>query len=356
MTDRSRRTQRRRLWNSPARNLIGGVGFVVLVTGVAIAGYVHHGWPLGDALYMTVMTVFTVGYGEVRPIDTPGLRALTIGLIVLGCTGMIFVTGALVQLITAAQIQQALGLRRMTSEIDRLSDHVVVCGFGRIGQMLARALLAGRARFVVLERSEHRFAQARALGYLAINADATDEDALSRAGVGRARVLATVLPDDAANVFITLSARSLNAGLTIIARGEAQTTETKLRHAGANQVVLPAHIGAERVAELILYPGGISAARASPGMLHAEADLRLLGLHREVVVAETANFAGLSVEQAERVGGHAFFVVAIERQGGHDTMRPEPSSRIVAGDGVVLVGRGGRARMMQAFAAKDDTQ
>ena len=339
----------RALWNSPARNLIAGILFVSTITGLAIAGYVHAGWPLSDAIYMTVMTVFTVGYGEVHPISTPGLRALTIGLIVFGCTGMIFVTGALVQLITATQIQQVFGMRRMTGEIDRMADHVVICGFGRIGQMLARELAAGRARFVVLARDEPRCAQARAAGYCAICADATDEEALTRAGVARARVLATVLPDDAANVFITLSARSLNRGLTIIARGEAPTTEGKLRHAGADEVVLPAHIGAERVAELILFPVSQGSASSTDRRLQTSAELRLLGLEREVVVAEPENFAGLTVGEAERRGSGAFFVVAIERPGRQDLLRPEHQTSIGMGDGVVVVGRGGRARMLEGL-------
>ncbi len=333
-----------RLWNSPARNLLAGIAFVLAVTALAIAGYVHAGWPFADALYMAILTVFTVGYGEVHPIDTPALRALTIGLIVAGCTGMIFVTGALVQLITAAQIQQALGLRRMSNEIGKLDRHVIICGFGRTGQMLARELRAGRAHFLIIERSETRFGEARALGYLALHADATDEEVLLRAGIARARVLATVLPDDATNVFITLSARSLNAALTIIARGEAPATETKLRHAGANQVVLPAHIGAERIAELILYSGETGSQTQT-----TETNLRVLGLDREVVVAEPGNFAGLTVEEAETRGAGAFFIVAIERQGGHDTARPEPQTRIAPGEGIVLVGRGGRARMLQSL-------
>ncbi len=323
--------------------------FVLVVMLAAIAGYMHAGWSFSDALYMAVITVFTVGYGEVHPIGTPALRALTIGLIVLGCTGMIFVTGALVQLITAAQFQQALGFRRMHTEIEHLSDHVIVCGFGRIGQMLARELTAGRVRFVILERSPQKAADARALGYLTLQADATDEENLVRAGMSRARVLATVVPDDAANVFITLSARSLNPAATIIARGEAPSTEVKLRHAGANQVVLPAHIGAERVAELILYPDGMGAVHGAQEIERAGADLRLYGLEREVVVAEADNFAGLTVDEAERRGDHAFFIVALERQDGGAHLRPDPATRIAAGDGVVLVGRGGRARMLASL-------
>jgi Trk K+ transport system NAD-binding subunit len=342
----------RRLWNSPARNLIAAVGFVLAVSALAVAGYVHAGWTAGDALYMTVLTVFTVGFDEVRPIDTGFLRGLTIGLIAFGCTGMIVVTGTLVQYVTVTQIQQALGLRRMSTEIDKLRDHVIVCGFGRIGQMLCRELRAAGVRFVVLERSEARFEQARALGHLAINADATEEEALARAGIVRARTLATVLPDDSANVFITLSARSLARGLVIIARGEAPSTETKLRHAGANEVVLPAHIGAERVAELVLYPGGVGASRQLPGIRMMEAELRRMGLELETVVAERGGLAGLTVDEVERRGDRAFFVVAIERQGGRDTQRPDGATMIEPGDGVMIVGRGGRARMLEAFAAE----
>ena len=208
-------------------------------------------------LYMVLMTVYTVGYGEVHPINTPYLHAVTMGTIVLGCLSMMtLVTGALVQVFTFSQIQQLLGsnLRRET-DINKLKGHVIVCGYGRIGVMLARDLKAGGAAFVILERDEARLAEAREQGYLAWQGDATDETALRRAvDIKRASVLATVLPDDAANVFITLSARSLNPGLRIISRGEAPSTETKLIQAGASQVILPTHIGAERIAELILFP------------------------------------------------------------------------------------------------------
>ena len=238
--------------SSPLRNLAAGLAFMVVVSACATAAYIHNGWDFGDALYMVVLTVYTVGYDEVRPIDTPELRAVTIALIVTGCTGMIFLTGTLIQLITASQLQQFFGSRRMQKEIEHLTDHVIICGYGRIGQMLARELQAGKADFVIVERGDGRMTAARDLGFLSLQGDATDEDVLRRAGVSRARALATVLPDDAANVFITLSARSLNRGLTIIARGEAASTESKLIQAGADRVVLPTRIGAERMAELLL--------------------------------------------------------------------------------------------------------
>ncbi len=146
-----------------------------------------------------------------------------------------------------------MGFAACKKKIDRLTDHVIICGYGRIGQMLARELQAGKSAFVIVERGDGRMTAARELGFLSLQGDATDEDVLRLAGISRARALATVLPDDAANVFITLSARSLNRELTIIARGEAASTEGKLIQAGADRVVLPTRIGAERMAELLLY-------------------------------------------------------------------------------------------------------
>src|SRR5262249_40202008 len=155
-------------------------------------------------------------------------------------------------------------------------------------------------RFVVIERNEERAAQARELGYLCVQGEATDEQTLMQAGIARAGVLATVLPDDAANVFITLSARSLNKSLKIIARGELPTTEGKLIHAGANQVVLPAHIGAERIAEIILYPESSRMIRNAERMQDFGHNLHNLGLDLLVVaVAPDSKFAGLSVEEIE---------------------------------------------------------
>jgi voltage-gated potassium channel len=332
---------------SPLRNLVGGLIYMTVVMAAATLAYVVVGWNLGDAVYMVVLTVYTVGYDEVRPINTPELRGITIGLIVLGCTGMIFLTGALIQLITASQFYQILGLKRMQSQIDHLNGHVIVCGFGRIGQMLARQLHAGQAKFLIIERSEERAAEARALGYIVMQGNAEDESVLATAGVERARTLATVLPDDAANVFITLSARSLNATLAIIARGEAPNTEGKLMQAGANRVVMPTHIGAERVAELILYP---EAARVLHGTEHDEEfarDLRAFGLDIEVVtVDQGSRCVGRSIEAIEQEAGGAFLIVGLNRRDGETELRPAPATTIGAGDGVMILGRPGRARVI----------
>ena len=330
------------LADSPLRNLGWVVAFVAAVVVLAIIAYMHAGWSFGDALYMVLLTVYTVGYREVRPIDTPYLHVVTITTMVLGCTGMILVTGALVQALTVLQIRRLLGGDRMKSEIDKLKDHVVICGFGRIGVMLARDLEAGGAPFLVLERDDKRLAEAKAMGYLCMEGDATDEGALMAAGIDRAKVLATVLPNDAANVFITLSARSLNASLQIIARGEEPSTESKLLQAGANKVVLPTHIGAERIAEMILFPDASRFIRGSEHMREVEKSLRDMGLDLTVAaVHERSEAVGLTIEELETRARGAFFVVRIDPKDGGSVSQPPPDTRIKAGDGLMLVGRGG---------------
>jgi len=355
LTQQGTGTIRRRVdiaFGNPLHNLLRILGFMALVFVVAVAGFVLAGWSLGDAAYMVTLTIFSVGYGEVHPIDTPWLRTLAISTIVLGCTGMIVLTGALVQVFAHYQLRSLLGIDRMQSQIERLSDHAIICGFGRIGIQLARELAEARTPFIIVERSPERIAEAEALGYLTLAADATDETSLRQAGIERARVLATVLPDDATNVFITLSARNLNPRLEIIARGELPTTEGKLIHAGADKVVLPTHIGAERIAELILYPTTAKFLGDSTQLRDLKRGLHEFGLEIEVVtLAHGSALAGESVAEAERRGRGGFFIVQIDRTGGQSFVHPGDDVKLEAGDTVVLVIRGSRVAAGAVFNA-----
>ncbi len=329
---------------SPLRNFVSGLVFLAVVSAASIVAYMACGWSFSDALYMVVVTVYTVGYGEVHPINTPALRAITIGLIICGCTGVIFLTGIFVQMVAVSQFQQFFGYRRMQKDIDRLNGHVVICGFGRLGDKLSRELRDGRCAFVVLERNEAKLANIRAQGFLALQGDATDEDVLRAAGVERASALATVLPDDAANVFITLSARGLNPAMTIIARGEAPTTEPKLLRAGANRVVLPTHIGAERIAEMLLFQDVAAMLEGRDRTVDIARDLRRLGLDLEILPARPGSPAdGSTVAELEAEAGGAFLVVALKRHGGASMLQPPPATVIAPGDGVAVVGKPGRA-------------
>jgi voltage-gated potassium channel len=336
---------------SPIQNLVRATIFVFAVFVLSTAGFVAEGWSLGDAVYMVIVTIFSVGYEEVRPIDTTWLRTLNIATIVLGCTGMIVLTGALVQVFAHYQIRNILGIDRMQSQIDRLNNHAIICGYGRIGKQLAIELQRARTPFIIVDRNPAKIAEAECAGHLTLKADATDEASLKTAGIERARVLATVLPDDALNVFITLSARNLNARLEIIARGEFPTTEGKLIHAGADKVVLPTHIGAERIAEMIVYPTTARFLGEAPQVRDLKRGLHEFGLEIEAVtVPEKSALAGATVGEAERRANGAFFLVQIDRPNGQSFLHPSEDTRIEPGDTVVLVLRGSRMTAGSIFS------
>lgn len=337
---------------SSQRNLTIILLYMAVVIVAMTVAYMAAGWSLADASYMVVLTVYTVGYGEVRPIDTAYLHAVTMMTMVLGCTGMILLTSVLVQFFTELQLREFFGGRRMQNRIDEMSGHVIVCGYGRIGVLLTRELADAKMPLVVVERGAEKLAEAEEAGHLCVAGDATAEDVLMAAGVTRAKVLATVLPDDAANVFITLSARNLNPKIEILARGEAPTTETMLRHAGANRVVLPTQIGAQRIARMVLYPesANLNASARQQQLSHNFDDL---GLKLELVtVVEGSSIAGLSVEEAEIRGRGAFFIVQIDRAD-QTIARPAATEPLAAGDRVLIVERGAAASVRQLFATRE---
>jgi len=340
-----------RVLGSPGQNLFRAAIFVLVVYVCAIAGFLSQGWSFGDAAYMVTLTIFSVGYDEVRPIDTMMLRTIAMATMILGCTGMIVLTGALVQVFAQTQIRNLLGIDRMQSQIDRLTDHAIICGYGRIGKQLAFELQQARTPYIILDRNPGKLAEAEVAGHLTLKGDATDEATLRAVGIERARVLATVLPDDALNVFITLSARNLNPRMEIIARGEYPTTEGKLIHAGADKVVLPTHIGAERIAEMILYPTTARFLGEAPQVRDLKRGLHEFGLEIEAVtVPENSALAGATVGDAERRGAGAFFLVQIDRPNGQSFVHPSEDVKIEAGDTVVLVLRGSRVSAGSIFS------
>jgi voltage-gated potassium channel len=324
--------------HSLRRILIGGVIFAIICL-TAVTGYMIAGWSFLDAVYMVIITVFGVGYGETQPLASSGLKVFTMGVIVAGCSSGIYVVGGFVHMLAEGEIIRALGTRRMSKGIEKLNGHALICGYGRVGQMLAHDLLVAEKLFVVVDNSESRIGEAQAAGYLAVLGSASEERTLLAAGIERARVLATVLPDDSANVFITLTARELNPTIEIIARAESPSTEKKLLRSGASRVVMPALIGATKIAHMIISPSADELLRETVTNLRLNEDLKQIGLEMiEIALQADSQLVGRTVADIEVSGRGGLVVVALKKADGTLLRNPRSDTPLGAKDIFVILG------------------
>lgn len=322
------------------QRIVTGIATFLLTVTVAVTGYVIAGWTLLDAIYMVVITIFGVGYGEVQPLTSTTLKVFTILVIIAGVLSVAYTVSGFVQLITEGEIRKLLNTKRMNKDIEQLEQHVIICGFGRIGQMVARQLKAAHQPFVVVDNNPDRIDLAREQGFLMYLGNATDETNLEAVQIKKARTLATVLPDDAANVFITLTAREMNPRLLILARGEIPSTEKKLRLAGANHVVLPATISAARMSHLITHPTAVdflaqTDGQASLNELLAELDIQI----QEMPIGDS--LIGGTVGDVEVRGKGTFIIVALRRATGEVVVHPPRNLYLAKGDTLMLMGHQG---------------
>jgi voltage-gated potassium channel len=323
-----------------ARHIVYGVGFFAATCLVGVGGYRIAGWSLVDAVYMVVITIFGVGYGEVRPVDTSDLRLFTSGLIVAGYGAAVYAVGAFVQFVTEGEINRALGARRMTREIERLRGHTIVCGYGRVGRILAERLAKSRCDVVVIDTDPAKVLLAEEAGHRVVTGDAAEEAVLHAAGIEHAARLAAVLPSDSANVFVTLTATGLRDDLPVIARAEDPSSETKLRRSGAQHVILPAAIGADRIANLLTNPSAEELLRGGEGLrLDLGEQLGHLGLRmEELTLPASSTLIGKPIHAIEVGGNHGFLIVGLVRPSGEVLVNPDASVRLAAGDKVIVMG------------------
>ncbi len=323
---------------TPSHRIITGLSVLFATFCVGTAGYMLTGATLTEAAYMVVITVFSVGYEETVTLDSGVLKLFTIGIILVGCTSLVYVSGGFIQMVMAGEMDKKLGERQRAKEIEKLRGHAVICGFGRMGQIIARELSLSKHPFVVVELGADRVESACLRDYLVLEGDATDERILSLAGIEHARSLATVLPNDAMNVFITLSARNMNPKLHIMARGEVPSTEKKLRQAGADQVVLPAAIGGLRIANMIVQPTTAHLLDNLETKSGLNDDLAQLGVHLvEHRVQPGAHYADQTVGFVESERDHPHLIVAVRHPDGDYTRHPNPTFTIKAGDTLIFI-------------------
>ncbi len=313
--------------------LIGGFVALSLVFGLGVVGYMRvEGWSFFDSLYQVVITLSTVGFQEVYPLSRNG-RALTMVLIVSGVGSFAYLVGSFTQVLVEGRLQQYLGRRRMQKIIDGLSDHVIICGYGRIGSIVAREIIAENVPAVIIESNPEVVRLLAEQGHPFVAGDATADEVLLAAGLLRAKTLVAALSQEAANVYVTLTARQLTPNIRIVARADAQGHIQRLQRAGADQVLVPHLYGGVRMAQSVLRPTVTSflelAGRGN------DIDLQM----EELQVGETSEIVGQNLIEARIRPRFNLIVIAVKKVSGEMIFNPQPQSVLEVGDTMILVGR-----------------
>lgn len=310
---------------------------VILLLGMIILGsmgyMVIEGWNALDSFFMTVITLTTVGYSEGPGLTVAG-RLYTIFLIVVGVGFCLYVVGALVQFMVEGRIREILGRRRLKREINHLRNHYIVCGYGRIGQVICDRLSEKPFDIVVVENNPDLIPIIEDHQLLYVNGEAGDESTLLKAGIEKARGIVALLPTDADNVFLVLTARQLNPNLMIIARAEDKKSASKLLAAGANRVELPYEIGATSIAQRILRPTVTNFLDLA--FTNSRQDIKM----EEIPIAENSPLADIILRDSGIRQKYNLIIIAIKKSDGGMIFNPSFETKLKAGDTVIAVGEG----------------
>jgi voltage-gated potassium channel len=288
-----------------------------------------------NGLFMTIITIFTVGYGEAIPLHPSG-RIFTMILILLGVGFVLYIFGEMTEVMVEGGLQRIFGRKNMEKRIAGMKGHFIVCGYGRIGRVICKILKENDRPFVVVENNAQEIQALDESDYLALEGNAADDEVLLRAGIKQAKGLIAVVSSDAENVYITLSARGLNPDLFIMARSSGQEgAEIKLLRAGASKVISPYFIGACRMAQQILRPTVIDFIDLTLDAGELGIGLRL----EELSVSERAAAANKSLLDSGIRKEHDLIVVAIKREEGGMVFNPSPQAIILPQDILVVLGK-----------------
>ena len=312
----------------------------IVLLGLGTAGYeVIEKWSFSDAFYMTVITLTTVGFGEVHPLSNGG-RAFTIFLALGGIFTLFYAGTEAARAIITGQIRALFGRRRMERRIADLKRHVIVCGYGRVGQYVCEEFSRRNLPFVLVDRDPQRLADLELPHGHTLLGDATTDGTLREAGIDRARALVVVVATDADNLFITMSARLLNDKIPIIARAEEEATTEKLRRAGATRVVSPYVIGGNRVAQAVLNPSVVDLIEVATKREHLDLQIE------EVQIRPAGSLHGRTVAESGLRTEIGLILVAIKRGTGHMEFNPSDQARMQPEDTLIVMGR--RAQLDRA--------
>jgi len=296
--------------------LLGTLGYMLI-----------EGWTFIDALFMTMITMTTIGYGEVRTL-TPMGRIYTIGLIVIGVLTASYAVMVVIEVLTSQDLLEQLRNRRRRRELEKISNHCIICGFGRLGRTLARELKTRGFPTIVIDLSETAIEQCLHLGVQALQGNAADEGALHQAGIERASALVAAANSDAENVFIVLTARGINPNLQIFTRCNSEGSIPKLERAGADTVISPYVTAGRRIAQMLVHPNVVS---FLDGILEfGDHQMRI----EELIIDQKSPLAGLTLQEARLKAA----VLAVTHPDQTLLSHPNAETKLLPGAAIIVMG------------------
>jgi voltage-gated potassium channel len=312
--------------------LLTSIPAALMIIGTLGYYFIEDDYSLFDAFYMTIITLTTVGYGETHPLTTNG-RVFTIFLLLVGVFSLFYTATEIVRGVVSGEIQEQLGRQRMEHKLAEISGHMIVCGYGRMGRHVCQEFSRQGIPFVVIDYIAEELSGFELPLGIPVIGDATDDNVLRKAGVDRARGLVAVAPNDADNLYITMSARLLNHKLFIVARAEADEAEAKLKRAGANRVISPYVLGGCKIAQAVLRPAVLEFIELATKTEQLELQIE------ETRIGPHSSLAGVSLAESRLRQEVGLIVVAIKKKGGAMIYTPPADVVIEAGDTLIALGR-----------------
>ncbi len=312
------------------RQLLFAISILVFIILTGITGYLLiENMSLLDSIYMTIISITTTGFAEIKPLSKPG-RIFTIFLIITGVVTIAYAGGKAAQIVIETHIFRR---RRMSKKLENIGNHYIVCGYGRMGQSICEGLRDWNEQFVVVENDQDKIDRLIEIGFLFVNGDATNDEALLRAGIERAKGLVAVIKTDAENVFATLSAKELNPSVFVVARAVDEGTESKLMKAGADRVVKPYELGGNRMVQLLLRPNVMDFIDV---VAHSEkgVDIAL----EEINVHSSSKLNGATLAESPIRKDLNIMIIAIVKEDGNFLYNPKSSTVIEEGNKLIAIG------------------
>ena len=304
---------------------------------------VLEGWDFLDSLYMTIITLASVGYKEIHDLSSNG-RLFTIVLIICGVASVAYAISAAAKIVLEGELEEVFGRKRLEKKIRELKEHYIICGYGRVGKIICRELKEKNIPFVVIEKKPDIFQESKDI--LISDGDATKDEVLKEAGIEKAKGLISVLPTDAENLFVVLSARELNPNLFIVARAGEEGSGQKLLRAGADKVVSPYYIGGIRIAHTVLKPAVVDFIEFATKS--GNIDLQM----EEITIRKDSKIAGLTLDECGFGRELGVIIVAIKNHSGGMKFNPTFKSTIKAGDTLIALGEISKLKILEDMSAE----